>query len=186
MVCGVAAGAWLSTRSWMSRTEPLPHPGLTRRDWFDRISRTRLLSTTGRMSLAGVSSGPQPSSRAEWADSASWACLHPTGGSHASSSTATEGGRESRRPRWPAPFASSPPKAVGRSMDIQLPLEGSPTRAHSCSVELNQCSPRPDSARSALWVQARWLCDEWFAVDDVIQPAFGVEASGYGSKETNR
>jgi len=157
MVCGVAVGASPSTSSPVSRTGRLPHAGHTKRDSFERIGPTRPSFTTERTSLAGVSSDHLLSSRAEWQDSASWARLHPTGGSHASSSTATGGGRESRKLRWQAHFASLPPKAAGRSMAIQSPPAGNLTRAHSCRVELNQCSPRSGSVPSVLWVRARGL-----------------------------
>ena len=54
-------------------------------------------------------------------------------------------------------------------MVIQSPPGRNPTRAHSCGAGLNQCSPRADSVRSALWAQARWSCEEWFAVGDVVR-----------------
>src|SRR6266849_3080180 len=40
---------------------------------------------------------------------------------------------------------------------IQSPPVRSLTRTHSYGAGLNQCSPRPDSVRSELWAQARWL-----------------------------
>src|SRR3984893_13480957 len=113
MVCGVAAGASPSTLSQVNRTRRLGRTERTKRDLFERITPTRRSSTTELTSSAGVSSDLLPSSRPEWEGWASWVRLHPTGGSRASSSTATGGGRESRKPRWQEHFARSPRKVVG-------------------------------------------------------------------------
>ena len=37
-----------------------------------------------------------------------------------------------------------------------IATRGKPTRAHSCGVELNQCSPRSDSDRLVTSARARW------------------------------
>jgi hypothetical protein len=167
MVFGVGAGASPSTSSPVRRTGRLPRGEPTNRVWFGRIGPTPPSCTTGRRSSGGVSSVLRPSSRAAWEGSASWVWLHPAGGSRASSSTVTGGRRESGTRRWREPFASSPPTVAGRSMAIQSPPAGNPTRTHSCGVELSQCSPTSDSVRSVLSVPARSSCDESFAGDEV-------------------
>jgi hypothetical protein len=167
MACGVGAGASHSTSNPVRRTGRLHRGEPTNTDLCARIDPTPPSSTTGRTSSAGVSSVPRLSSRAAWEASASWVWLRPTGGSRASSSTVTGGSRESGKRRWRGPFASSPPTVAGRSMAIQSPPAGNPTRTHSCGVELNQCSPMPDSVRSVLSVPARSSCGESFAGDEV-------------------
>ena len=159
-VCGVVAGAWRFTRSRASPPRLWRRAGCTRKSWFEEITPTPPWSTTGRTSSGGVSLGPPQNSRLGWADSANWGQTRLTGGSRVSSSTATGEKKVSRRRRWREPFASSPPKAVERSMAIPSIPRGNPTRVHSCLAARSQCSRRQDSVPSARSVRASWLCEE--------------------------
>src|SRR5207245_6112339 len=63
---------------------------------------------------------------------ARWTSICPTGELHASSSTATTGARELRKPHWKAHSGSSQPREAGQLTDIQsLFLRGKNTRTHS-------------------------------------------------------
>src|SRR5213080_2964535 len=55
---------------------------------------------------------------------ARWTSICPTGELHASSSTATTGARELRKPHWKGHSGSSQPREAGQLTDIQSLFQG--------------------------------------------------------------